>query len=73
MYGMTRGGKRTQPRRGGCTVQSDEEWEFRGKRWDSVNSARNRAVGPCRTEDRTHEQHNEMVCCVHTTRDKWKT
>lgn len=70
-----------EPGRGGCTVGSDEEWECSGERRDTENlfSAHNRsytkkAVGPCSTEDRTHEheQHNEMVCFLHTTTDKWK-
>lgn len=48
-------------------MRSDEKWEFRGERWGTVNwlsehnrSYSNRAVGPCSTEDRRQEQHNEM-------------
>lgn len=68
--------KERQPRRRGCTERSDEEWEFRGERWETVNlfSAYNRAVGPCSPENRTHEQQNKMDSLLsHTTRDKWET
>lgn len=76
MCGMMKEGIK-EPGRGGCTVGSDEEWECSGERRDTENlfSAHNRsytkkAVGPCSTEDRTHEheQHNEMVCFLHTNK-----
>lgn len=61
-------------------VQSDEEWEFRGDRWETVNlfsahsrSYTNRAVGPCSTEDRTQGHNNEMACFLHIIRNNWKT
>ena len=81
MYGMMRGQKKRDSWREeeeGVLCGAMKKWDFffRGERWDTGNlfsahnrSYTNRAVGPCSTEDRTHEQQNEMYRFHQTTRN----
>lgn len=49
--------RRRQQWRGGCDT---ERWRMGIKRWCECFLHTNRAVGPCSTEDRRHEQHDVM-------------